>query len=235
MAAIMHTLDRIPPRVRRVLALGCTLLTFLGLSGLPDDVAGWANGLSWVGGVVGTWIIPCGALLMVGVWLILEFRDRRGHGHHGNTLPSALIQIMRLEAVQSDPDLEHYLNGQSVGGAVEHLAQLFVEGKRLKRTIELSSIAIVRSTVAGTAARDQVVRERAAREWDAEVSAAIAPFGNHYRHSWESEDGLPDVNPALAMIEPTTNVQGLRVFLDAKLARLREILEQIGEGQVGRC
>jgi len=75
-----HWFDHIPRRVRRGWAVFCVPITFIGLAGIGDDIAGWVDWLSWVRGVVGNWIIPSLALVMIVIWLVLEARDRRSRG-----------------------------------------------------------------------------------------------------------------------------------------------------------
>ncbi len=106
---------------------------------------------------------------------------------------------------------------------LERLTALYYEGEQLQAVILLSGAAIPGDLLRGTAKQRQVERERWARDWDKRVLNILA---DDIRPKWIAAATLSEYK-----LDPASTITGVKAFLTAKLACLKEIVGQLDEDQ----
>jgi hypothetical protein len=153
---------------------------------------------------------------------------KHGFGRNPNLPPSVSTDARATQVPHSRIEMNDVVTGKMGRQKAERLVALYRDGERLRASIFWSASSIPGDLIRGTANQSQVERERLARDWDTGVLAVLA---DDHRRKWISASTLLEAHPARSLIEPTTNIAGIRDFLTAKLDCLKEIISQLEADQ----
>jgi hypothetical protein len=110
------------------------------------------------------------------------------------------------------------------GQLAVRLAASYQEGEQLRASLLCSFSWIPGDVIRGAASRRQVEREQWAREWDRRVSDLLPEAA---RLEWAACSPLPTGHPTRSLIEPTSNIAGVRGHLADRLTCLKDIIGRL--------
>jgi hypothetical protein len=159
---------------------------------------------------------------------INQTMEKHGFGRNPNLPPPATTDARATQVPHSRAEPGDAMKGKVGQQRAERLVALYRDGERLRASIFWSASSIPGDLIRGTANQRQVERERLARDWDTNVLAVLA---DEDRRKWIAASTLPEAHPGRSLIEPTTNIAGIRDFLTAKLDCLKEIISHLEADQ----
>jgi hypothetical protein len=155
---------------------------------------------------------------------INQTMEKHGFGRNPNLPPPVSTDVGAAQVPNYRTGPKDVSRGKVGQQKSERLVVLYRDGERLRASILWSASSIPGDLIRGTANQRQVERELLARDWDAGVLAVLA---DDDRRKWIAVSTLPEAHPARSLIEPTTNIVGIRDFLTAKLDCLKEIISHL--------